>query len=767
MKEIDKQSLYVMVDITGSIDTDIINPAQLNTLILSNHSFPFKKANLKSGDLVVIKFLKSNHIDGLLCKIENFDILGKDNAKLALFPLKYVQIVQELDYNGFSRVKIEASIFIETSDEVKNQALKEMIKEKAAELIRHSKVDSVNELKIALNVNENLLQLSDILMSIIKADSSEKKNIMAITDIEKRAMQVIELAENRLTVLREKEFISVNVQHNVGENQKKYFLNEQLRIIKKELGYNSNIIDESEDYKIKIKKAKMPDYASEKASYELNKLVSMAPTSPEATVIRSYLDWIIHIPWFKMTKDNLDIQLAEKILHRNHYGLDKIKERVLEFLSVMKLTGKMKGQIICFVGPPGVGKTSLGQSIAESMGRKFIRISLGGVRDEAEIRGHRKTYIGSLPGKILQMMRRSGVMNPVFMLDEVDKLGSDFKGDPSSALLEVLDPQLNHSFMDHYLELEYNLSNVLFICTANVIHNIPPALRDRMEIINLPGYLDFEKFNICKKFLIPKSHINTGLKKSDIDIKDETIKEIVRNYILEAGVRNLEKSINKIMRKVAREKASGKLKKKRIVSKRNLIRFLGPVVSSKDIKKYKNVPGLVNGLAWTQYGGNVLTVETLIIPGNGELHLTGQLGDVLKESARASISFLRKEAKKYSIDPDFYKKYDIHIHLPEGAIPKDGPSAGITITCALYSSLTKKRVKRDFAMTGEITLNGIILPIGGLAEKIVAAQSAGLSNVLIPYSNKPQYDELPSEAKKNINVFFIKTVDDAINLLFN
>lgn len=767
MAESEKHSLFVMMDIRESMDVNFINPAQLNTLILTEYNFPFKRAGIREGDILAVKFLDSELIDGALCKVQSMDMMGKDTAKMALFPIEYIRIVQEIDYNGFYKAKAGPVAFKHVEDNVQREALTESVREKCIELLRYSKKDSVNELRISVQIAEDLFKLNDMLVSLIPSRLAEKQDILIITDVSQRVIRTLEMAEKTLIVLRAKDSIAKDIQKNVAENQKKYFLNEQLKILKKELGYTSNVIDESEDYKKKIRRAKMPEYAQRKSDHELNKLTTMAPTSPEATVIRNYLDWIINIPWHKMTKDNLDIELAEEILQKNHYGLEKIKERVLEFLSVMKLTGKMKGQIVCFVGPPGVGKTSLGQSIAQSMGRKFVRVSLGGVRDEAEIRGHRKTYIGSLPGKIIQMMRRAGVMNPVFMLDEVDKLGSDFKGDPSSALLEVLDPQLNHSFMDHYLELEYDLSNVLFICTANVIHTIPPALRDRMEIINLPGYLNFEKSNICRKFLIPKGLKNTGLKKKDISISNDTIDHIVSSYILEAGVRNLEKSINKIMRKVAREKATGKLKRKRVISKRNIIKYLGPPVHNKGLINRKSVPGIVNGLAWTQYGGNVLTVETIIMPGTGKLHLTGQLGDVLKESAMASISYLRKEAKKYRIDPDFFKKYDIHIHLPEGAIPKDGPSAGITITCALYSSLKNKPVKKNFAMTGEITLNGIILPIGGLAEKIVAAQSSGLNNVIIPHANKPQYRELPVETKKDMNIYFIKTVDEAIKLLFN
>ncbi|HAV93224.1 TPA: endopeptidase La [candidate division WOR-3 bacterium] len=567
-----------------------------------------------------------------------------------------------------------------------------------------------------------------------------------------------------LSELRER--ITKDVSRDIAENQKKYFLNEQLKIIKKELGYGGNVVDEFEELKNRIMKAKMGDDVEKKGLAELNKLSTMAPMSPEATVIRNYLDWLCTLPWENKTKDNLDINLAEKILNKNHFGLDKVKERILEYLAVIKLAKHVKGQILCFSGPPGVGKTSLGQSIAQAMGRKFVRLSLGGVRDEAEIRGHRKTYIGSMPGRIIQMMKRSGVMNPVFMLDEVDKLGNDFKGDPSSALLEVLDPEINNAFVDHYLEVDYDLSNVLFICTANVIHTIPPALRDRMEIINLPGYLEFEKFEISKRFLIPRTMKDSGLTKKNISIDDQAIREIIRKYTMESGVRSLEKTISKIMRRRAKQIAStGKNNSVKVTSK-HLTEYLGSPLIITDGKDKKSLIGVAKGLAWTPYGGATLSVETLILDGNGKVQLTGQLGDVMKESASASISYLRKYSSQYNIDKDFFKKYDIHIHVPEGAIPKDGPSAGITITMSLFSALIKKPLRNDFAMTGEITLRGIILPIGGLQEKLVAAQSAGIDNVIIPFANKAQFVELPQRVKKNIKVYFVERIDDAIKILY-
>lgn len=759
------KGLFVLLDLISRRDRELYMPGSLKTLFMRNDDIPFRQAGLKEGDIIVVRTMDSN-AGTVLCRVLNIDIMGRDVIKAVLSPMTFVRIEKEIDFNAFRKVKVSEIKFTDKRSAEDKQAMLELLKERSELLLGYMKDRVSSETRLSLRTASDTNALINAVLSFIDADFGDLSSAAAVIDTDKRARGVLKLIEERIIIYRQREHIAEQVQSNISDNQKKYFLNEQLKVIKKELGYTGDMLNEYEELKDKIVKAGMSRESEKKALYELNKLSTMPPISPEATVVRNYLDWLINIPWQKRTKDNLDIKLAEGILEKNHFGLKKIKERVLEYLAVLKLSKSVKGQILCFVGPPGVGKTSLGESIAQSLGRKFVRISLGGVRDEAEIRGHRKTYIGSMPGKIVQMMRRANVMNPVFMLDEVDKLGSDFKGDPSSALLEVLDPQLNHSFMDHYLEVEYDLSNVLFICTANIIHTIPPALRDRMEIINLPGYLEFEKFGICKKFLIPRNLKIAGLKKSTLRITDKAIEEIVKKYTVEAGVRTLEKQIAKIMRKVAKEVATGNDKKKFSVTPKEIEKYLGPAMST-GIREKKPRVGVANGLAWTQYGGALLLVETLIFPGTGKIQLTGQLGDVLKESANASISYLRKYADKYGIEKNFYEKYDIHIHLPEGAIPKDGPSAGITITASLFSALKNKAMNRQYAMTGEITLRGLILPIGGLAEKVVAAQSAGIENVVIPYDNKPQYNQLPKEAKQNINIMFIRTIDDALKLLFN
>ncbi|MFO8062381.1 MAG: endopeptidase La [bacterium] len=768
MKSVNPKKLYVLIDYDQFMESDIIIPGKIGSFIVSEDDFPFKASGLKENDYIAVKYGNNDELlSGLLCRIVNIDIIGGSTAKIAFYPEHYISFTKIIDYNHYKKARVRQVQFSNYPEGKHADALMEILREKAMTMMKYLKREVSSEVRLSVMNENNILALSDIILSFIPAEQQDIKAVLSNTDIEERINLLLKIMEERLSVYEEKERISLLVKSNVSDNQKKYFLNEQLKVIKKELGYSTGIIDENKDLKEKIYKANMSEEANDKAMYELKRLVAMNPSSPEATVIRNYLDWLIHVPWHEKTEDNLNIALADEILDKNHYGLKKIKERVLEYLAVLKLSDNVRGQILCFVGPPGVGKTSLGRSIAQSMNRGFVRISLGGVRDEAEIRGHRKTYIGSMPGKIIQMMRRAEVVNPVFMLDEVDKLGSDFRGDPSSALLEVLDPQLNNAFMDHYLEVEYDLSNVLFICTANIIHTIPPALRDRMEIINLPGYLEYEKYNIAKKFLIPKSLSQSGLKHSDVKIHNASVKAIVKNYTMEAGVRNLEKQINKIHRKVAKKMAMGEGKGKFSISKKQLSKYLGPPPRKENQLRNKKMPGIVNGLAWTSFGGNVMTVEVLVLPGTGKMHLTGQLGDVLKESARAAVSYLRKYADKYSIEEDFHKTKDIHIHIPEGAIPKEGPSAGITIVTALYSALKEKSVRRNFAMTGEITLKGIVLPIGGLAEKIVAAQSAGMENVIIPFDNKPDFNELSKEAKKNLNVHFIKTVDDAFTLLFN
>ncbi|MGE3063737.1 MAG: endopeptidase La [bacterium] len=763
----DSNYLHVLIDIRGKEKYPLFFKHQLEKLdLIDKVDINLKQVTFNIDDTIAIEYSSSSHLSGVVAKIANIEKTKDTSIRLILYPLQYVLIEKRIDFSGYFKVKAKVVEFKEMDDKSKENALLISIKSEAQKLSKFTPLRIIYEDLMRVMGAKDLSILCDTTLPLIEAPKERLLKIIEISEIEKKATEILKIISEQIYMNELREKINKEVTKDIAENQKKYFLNEQLKIIKKELGFGGSAVDEFEEIKAKILKAKMNEESEKKALAELNKLATMAPLSPEATVIRNYLDWLCSIPWHSKTKDNLDIKLAEKILSRNHFGLDRVKERILEYLAVIKMAKQVKGQILCFSGPPGVGKTSLGQSIAQALGRKFVRLSLGGVRDEAEIRGHRKTYIGSMPGRIIQMMKRGGVMNPVFMLDEVDKLGSDFKGDPSSALLEVLDPEINNAFVDHYLEIDYDLSNVLFICTANVVHTIPPALRDRMEIINLPGYLDFEKFEISKRFLIPRTMKESGLTAKDITIDDSALKDIIKKYTMESGVRSLEKTISKVMRKRAKEIASNEKKSNIRVSSKLLTKYLGSPLIMTEAKDKKSLIGVARGLAWTPYGGATLSMETLLLDGSGKVQLTGQLGEVMKESASASISWLRKYSQKYGIEKNFFTKYDIHIHVPEGSIPKDGPSAGITITMSLFSALINKPLRRDFAMTGEVTLRGIILPIGGLQEKLVAAQSAGINNVIIPAANKAQFVELPARVKKDIKIYFIERIDDAIKILY-
>jgi ATP-dependent Lon protease len=542
--------------------------------------------------------------------------------------------------------------------------------------------------------------------------------------------------------------------------QKEYYLNEKIKAIQKELGRGEK--SEFDELKKKIDAAGMPRETHEKAIQELKKLEAMPPMSAESTVSRNYLDWLLAVPWKKRSKEIRNIDVAEKVLNEDHYGLEKIKERILEFLAVRQLVKNPKGSILCFVGPPGVGKTSLGMSIAKATGRKFVRMSLGGVRDEAEVRGHRRTYIGALPGQIIQMMKKAGTKNPVFMLDEVDKMSMDFRGDPSAALLEVLDPEQNVMFVDHYLDVEYDLSQVFFIATANVLHTIPPALQDRMEVLRLHGYTEPEKVEIAKQYLVRKQREQTGLTEANIVFTDEALQTIIRNYTREAGVRNLEREIGNICRKVARKVVKEGDKYSVTLAAANVSEYLG-VLKFRDTEAHERSEiGLVTGLAWTEVGGSILTTEVAIVDGKGKLTLTGKLGDVMQESAQAAMSYVRSRAHRLGLPRDFYRNLDIHVHVPEGAIPKDGPSAGITMATAIASALSRIPVRRDIAMTGEITLRGKVLPIGGLKEKLLAAHRAGILEVLLPADNEKDLPEVPENLRAAMKLRFVKTMDDVL-----
>jgi ATP-dependent Lon protease len=619
------------------------------------------------------------------------------------------------------------------------------------------------EASVLLENIENPSALADFLAANLSIDIPTKQRLLEELDATKRLKQISVILANQLEVLELSDKIQGRVRESIDKNQREYYLQEQLKAIQTELGQKDLRTEELKQINKNITKAKMPKKVEQEALRELDRLSKIPPASPEYSVIRTYLDWVCELPWSIQTKDQLDINKAQRILNTDHYGLRKVKKRILEFLAVRKLNPTGKSPILCFVGPPGVGKTSLGKSIARSMGRKFVRISLGGIRDEADIRGHRRTYIGALPGRILQELRKCGSKNPVFMLDELDKIGSDFRGDPASALLEVLDPEQNFSFTDHYLDQPFNLSTVMFIGTANYTEPVPPALRDRMEVIELPGYTENEKLNIAKKYLVPRQIKEHGLNNTLCTIKEDAILAIIQDYTREAGVRNLERNIAGICRAVATEIAKEQ-KRRATIGKRNLVKILGPTQFESELALRTGIPGVATALAYTPVGGELLFIESASMPGDGKLQLTGQIGDVMKESAQAAFSIVKANAKKLKIDPDRFKKFDYHIHVPAGAVPKDGPSAGAAIYTSLVSLLLGKPTRPDVAMTGEITLRGLVLPIGGLKEKILAAQQAGIKIVILPARNKKDLPDIPKEAKKNLRFMFAKNTNDALKI---
>ncbi|MCF7824591.1 MAG: endopeptidase La [Candidatus Marinimicrobia bacterium] len=611
-------------------------------------------------------------------------------------------------------------------------------------------------------------RLVDRAISMMQLSNVEKQDILEEMNVDERLKKATILINREIQRQEIGEKIQTEVQEEISKSQREYFLREQMKAIKKELGEDDQTL-EIKELEEKIISAGMPEEALKVANKEIDRLQRIPPSSPEYTVSRTYLDWLVELPWSKETEDRVDVQEAMNILDRDHYGLKRVKNRVLEFLAVRKLKmeqspdAPIKGPILCFQGPPGTGKTSLGKSIADALGREFVRISLGGVRDEAEIRGHRRTYIGALPGRIIQGLKKAKTRNPVFMLDEVDKLGTDFRGDPSSALLEVLDPEQNYSFSDHYLEVTFDLSKVMFIATANWLDPIPGPLRDRMEIIDFPGYIEEEKIHIAKSYLIPKQVAEHAMDEEQITFMDTAIAEIIGRYTYEAGVRNLERQIANVCRKVARERAEGNAKPRRI-TKGSVTKLLGPPKRHSEIAERMSNYGIVIGLAYTSVGGDILFIEAMKMEGKGGLKLTGQLGDVMKESAQAAYSYIRSNAERFGVDPNFYKKYDIHVHIPAGAVPKDGPSAGITLFTAMISLLTERLVKSNLGMTGEITLRGAVLPIGGIREKVMAANRAGLTTVILPKKNEADLVELPDQVKKEVEFKFVDEICDVIEL---
>jgi len=677
---------------------------------------------------------------------------------------------------GIDRVKItecnNKEDFLKASIEIVKDKLdpkEDLLSFSIAMLRKLEKLSNLNkkissELLTTLKEQKNPGKIADHISGQLNISISEKQKLLETLDIKIRLEKLMEHINNEINVIGVEKRIRGRVKNQMEKTQREYYLNEQMKAIQKELGEIEDGKDEIANLQKAILKAKMTKEATKKCISELKKLKTMSSMSAEATVVRNYLDWMIELPWYNKTKklDSIDIDEAKKILDEDHYGLDKVKERILEYLAVQKRVGKIKGAILCLVGPPGVGKTSLGKSIARATGRKFVRMSLGGIRDEAEIRGHRRTYIGSLPGKIIQQMKKAGTKNPLFLLDEIDKVGSDYRGDPSSALLEALDPEQNVNFNDHYLEVDYDLSDVMFVTTANTLNILPPLL-DRLEVIRIPGYTEDEKINIATNYLIPKQIKENGLKKNELNLNSNVLKDVIRSYTKESGVRNLEREISKLARKTVKNILVKKTSDETISSE-NLHEFLG-------VKKFKygeieteNKIGIVTGLAWTEFGGEILKIESAIMPGKGKMQITGKLGDVMQESVKAAKSYVRSKSLEFGIIPPIFEKKDFHIHVPEGATPKDGPSAGIAMVTSIVSSITGVPVDRNIAMTGEVTLRGHVLPIGGLKEKLLAAHRAGIPKVIIPEENKKDLVEIPKNILDNIEVQTVKNVDEVIKI---
>lgn len=684
--------------------------------------------------------------------------------RILLQGLKRAEINQYTQKEPYLKAKITPIIELEKKDIATEARMRNIVSmfQKLSDLAQYVPEDLTT---VVMNI-ESPSKLADFVANYLNITLEEKEKLLETYDPAERLSQLVPLLNKEISILELSAKIRDSVKGELDKNQREYVLREQLKAIQKELGETDELTAEINELKSKIEKAKMPKEVNEVALKEVNRLSRMSIQAAEYTVVRTYLDWLINLPWSVSSEDNLDIKRAKQTLDEDHYNLTKVKERILEYLSVKKLRKDSKGPILCFVGPPGVGKTSLGRSIARALGRKFVRFSLGGIRDEAEIRGHRRTYVGALPGRIIQGIRNAGTNNPVFMLDEIDKVGTDFRGDPSSALLEVLDPEQNFSFSDHYLEVAFDLSKVMFITTANLTDTIIPALKDRMEIIELPGYIDEEKMLIAKQFLIARQLKESGLDKRNISFTDQALRTIINQYTREAGVRNLEREIGSVIRKVARAYAEGN-KKKVVITPKLVGKYLGPQKYFSEVAARQGTSGVSTGLAVTPFGGEILFIEATKMKGQKGLLLTGSLGDVMKESAQAALSYIRSNGKGFQIDEEFFTNSDVHIHIPAGATPKDGPSAGVAISAALLSLLKNKPIDPHIAMTGEITLTGRILPVGGIKEKIIAANRAGIKTILLPKENKKDLVEIPQKVKKNLNFKFVKSIKDVHSILFS
>ncbi len=671
------------------------------------------------------------------------------------------RIIRFVPNSEFFQVEVEPVVETELPA-TEGMALSRAVLESFEEYAKLNKNVSKDLVRNVSSISD-LSQLADTLAAQFSFKIEDKQQLLETVLLDERLSLLLTLMKMEIDIFKMDQRIKERVKEQMEKTQRQYYLNEQMRAIKKEMGADDEASDELKELEERISGKKMSEEATEKVKHEFKKLKLMTPMSAEATVVRNYIDWLISLPWFDMSEVSTDINAAERILNEDHFGLEKPKERILEYLAVQSLLNKVRGPILCFVGPPGVGKTSLAKSIARATGRKFVRLSLGGVRDEAEIRGHRRTYIGALPGKIIQSLKKAGVNNPVFCLDEIDKMSMDFRGDPSAALLEVLDPEQNNSFNDHYLDVDYDLSDILFVTTANTLPDIPLPLQDRMEIIRLPGYTEYEKCHIAQDFLIRKQIKANGLDGKNIEFSKNAILTIIHRYTREAGVRNLEREIASICRKIAREVLKDKETNAFKVTAKSIPRYLGPQRFRAGQIEEKDQIGMVTGLAWTPAGGELLSIETLVMPGKGDLNVTGKLGDVMKESALAALSYVRSRSDCLSIDEKFYRKNDLHIHIPEGAIPKDGPSAGISMCTSLVSAITKRPVYRDIAMTGEITLRGRILPIGGLKEKILAAHYGGIKRVIIPKENEKDLKDIPASITKQIEIILTEHMDEVLS----
>ena len=726
---------------------------------------------MKSDKSVVLVTQKNSEVDdpnikdlfsyGCLSKVLQLLKLPDGTVKVLVEGQKRVKIIKcDEDKNRFLSSEVE--VVEDKNNNFKETSLFAQSLIKKFEKLTLISKKEMNESLSVLKNNEDSSLISNTIAGNLNISILDKQKLLETNDVKLRLERINELIEKETSVISVDKKIRGRVKNQMEKTQREYYLNEQLKAIQKELGEIDEGKDEVTSLSKQINKAKMPKLAKEKCLSELKKLKTMSPMSAEATVVRNYLDWMVELPWSNKTKINSDLVNAQKILDEDHYGLEKVKERIIEFLAVQKRIKKMKGPILCLVGPPGVGKTSLGKSIAKATNRKFVRISLGGIRDEAEIRGHRRTYIGSLPGKIIQMMKKAGTNNPLFLLDEIDKVGNDYRGDPSSALLEALDPEQNKEFNDHYLEVDYDLSDVMFVTTANTLNILPPLL-DRMEIIRISGYTEDEKVNISQKYLIPKQSTNNGLEKNEWSIDEKVNREIIRKYTRESGVRNLEREIAKIARKSVK-KIDAKEKINIPMKETDLDSFLGvPKFNYGQIEEENRI-GVVTGLAWTEVGGEILKIESAIMPGKGKMQITGKLGEVMQESIKAAKSYIRSKSLDFGIIPPIFDKKDFHVHVPEGATPKDGPSAGIAMVTSIISAVTEIPVDKNVAMTGEITLRGLVLPIGGLKEKLLAAHRAGIKKVLIPEENKKDLAEVPESIKKNVQIITVKNIEEVLKI---